>query len=193
MIGLAATASTQSGPVNPKDYWTSPTARLVRRITYGLLPADVTSATGLGFTAYRDKQINFATINDLVTQTTVAERWPRLSMTAAQLGNLADDWVTIQHHGEATIYRAVNTTRQLQEKMVEFWLDHFNIHVDKTLGWLTVPFERDVIRPNALGTFPNLLRAVCNSAAMMVYRDNTENYGVFGNINLAGELPGCYA
>jgi hypothetical protein len=188
LMGLAATARTQSGPVNPKDYWVSPTARLVRRITYGLLPEDVASANSLTYSGFRDRHINFNSINDLTVQSYVEDRWPRLTMSAAQLGNISDDWVTIQHHGEATIYRAVNGKRQLLEKMVEFWTDHFNVHVDKTGGWLTVPFERDVIRPNALGTFPNLLKAVANSAAMMVYLDNTENYGDFGNINYAREL-----
>jgi uncharacterized protein (DUF1800 family) len=109
-------------------------------------------------------------------------------MTASQLYDQPEDWRTTQFLGEALLYRAINSNRQLRERMVEFWLDHFNVHMDKVGGWLLAPYERDVIRAHALGTFPDLLRAVAHSPAMLVYLDNTENFGDFGNINYAREL-----
>ncbi len=188
VAGMASEAEAQAAPPDMSTYWVSPEGRLLRRISYGITSTERTSALAKGFVGYRDYQLGYAAINDTFCQAEVATRFPRLGLSAGQLLQQSDDWVTIQQFGEATIYRAVNSNRQLFEKMVEFWHDHFNVSIDKTQGYFTVPFNRDVIRPNALGTFPNLLKAVANSACMMVYLDNTENIGDWGNVNFAREL-----
>lgn len=71
------------------------------------------------------------------------------------------------------LLRAVYSDRQLQEVMVQFWMNHFNIFVAKGADrWLTPSFERDTIRPHALGKFQNLLEATAKSPAMLFYLDN---------------------
>ena len=71
------------------------------------------------------------------------------------------------------ILRAVYSDRQLQEVMVQFWMNHFNIFVPKGADrWLTTSFERDAIRPHALGKFQDLLEATAKSPAMLFYLDN---------------------
>jgi uncharacterized protein (DUF1800 family) len=75
--------------------------------------------------------------------------------------------------------RAVYSQRQLQEVMTDFWLNHFNIFLGKTGEeiYSLVPYERDVIRPNALGSFEQLLVDTATSTAMMTYLDNAGSTG----------------
>jgi hypothetical protein len=54
-----------------------------------------------------------------------------------------------------------------------FLANHFNVFVAKgELRWYTTAWERDVIRPHALGRFPELLRASARHPAMLFYLDN---------------------
>jgi uncharacterized protein (DUF1800 family) len=67
----------------------------------------------------------------------------------------------------------------LQEVMTDFWLNHFNVFLRKneTTPYYLVSFERDVIRPLALGKFEDLLEATAHSPAMLMYLDNAESIG----------------
>ena len=80
---------------------------------------------------------------------------------------------------QSRVMRAVYSQRQLQEVMTDFWLNHFNIFQGKTGEeiYSLVPYERDVIRPNALGSFETLLYATATSTAMMTYLDNAASTG----------------
>ena len=74
---------------------------------------------------------------------------------------------------QAKLLRAAFSERQLQEVMVDFWFNHFNVFAGKDNARLMLTvYERDVIRPNALGKFKELLTAVAQSPAMMIYLDN---------------------
>src|SRR5204863_10177780 len=73
----------------------------------------------------------------------------------------------------AKMLRAVESERQLQEVMVDFWFNHFNVFAAKgDVRWYVAAYERDVIRPNALGRFPDLVRASARHPAMLFYLDN---------------------
>jgi len=74
------------------------------------------------------------------------------------------------------VARAVMSERQLQEVMVDFWENHFTVFAGKgqTRFYLT-SYDRDVIRPNALGHFRDLLGAVAKSPAMLFYLDNAQS------------------
>ncbi len=74
------------------------------------------------------------------------------------------------------ILRAVYSERQLQEVMVDFWTNHFNIFANKGADrWLLPAYDRDTIRPNALGKFSQLLTATAQSPAMLFYLDNFQS------------------
>jgi uncharacterized protein (DUF1800 family) len=74
---------------------------------------------------------------------------------------------------QAKLLRAIFSERQLQEVMVDFWFNHFNVFGQKDADrWLLTPYERDAIRPHALGKFRELLIAVAQSPAMLFYLDN---------------------
>jgi uncharacterized protein (DUF1800 family) len=76
----------------------------------------------------------------------------------------------------ARVYRAVESPRQLQEVMVDFWFNHFNVFAGKGLDHLwTASFEAQAIRPYALGRFRDLLEATARHPAMLFYLDNWQN------------------
>jgi uncharacterized protein (DUF1800 family) len=108
---------------------------------------------------------------------------PRLTMLAPGLG--ADpsqmlmndlqrmDRQVIAELEEAKILRAVYSERQLEEILVDFWFNHFNVFAGKgaVRNYITA-YERDAIRPHVLGNFRQLLDAVAKSPAMLFYLDN---------------------
>jgi uncharacterized protein (DUF1800 family) len=73
----------------------------------------------------------------------------------------------------AKVTRAVYGERQLDEMMVDFWYNHFNVFAAKGADrWLITSYERDAIRPHAMGKFRDLLEATAKSPAMLFYLDN---------------------
>ena len=75
--------------------------------------------------------------------------------------------------------RDIYSGAQLQEVMTDFWLNHFNVYLRKNeqMPYYLVSYERDTIRPRALGKFEDLLEAVAHSPAMLLYLDNAESVG----------------
>jgi uncharacterized protein (DUF1800 family) len=80
---------------------------------------------------------------------------------------------------QARMIRDIYSERQLEAVMTDFWLNHFNVYLRKNQNepYLLPAFERDVIRPNALGKFEDLLVATAKSPAMLVYLDNWQSIG----------------
>ncbi len=79
---------------------------------------------------------------------------------------------------QAKLLRAIYSERQLEEVMTDFWFNHFNVFMDKGVDRLLVTsYERDVIRPHALGKFEDLLVATAKSPAMLFYLDNWLSVG----------------
>ena len=77
---------------------------------------------------------------------------------------------------EQRLLRAVASERQLQEVLVDFWFNHFNVHAGKGQTRLYVTeYEREAIRPHVLGKFRALLEATAQSPAMLIYLDNWLN------------------
>ena len=83
---------------------------------------------------------------------------------------------------EARVFRAVYSNRQLEEVLVDFWFNHFNVDSTKNIGMtqnlghlLIGSYERDAIRPYVLGHFKDLLLATARHPAMLYYLDNWES------------------
>lgn len=74
------------------------------------------------------------------------------------------------------VLRAVYSERQLQEVMVDFWQNHFNVFAGKAaVRWYIPSYERDVLRKNALGNFKDLLVGTAQHPAMLFFLDNFES------------------
>jgi uncharacterized protein (DUF1800 family) len=74
---------------------------------------------------------------------------------------------------EQKVYRAVYSNRQLEEVLVDFWMNHFNVFNGKGQDRvLLTSFERDAIRPHVFGHFKDMLLATARHPAMLFYLDN---------------------
>ena len=74
------------------------------------------------------------------------------------------------------ILRAVYSERQLQEVMVDFWQNHFNVFSGKAaVRWYIPSYERDVLRKNALGNFKDLVVGTAQHPAMLFFLDNFQS------------------
>jgi uncharacterized protein (DUF1800 family) len=79
---------------------------------------------------------------------------------------------------EGKLYRAILSNRQLEEQLVDFWFNHFNVFLDKGADRYLVPtYEREAIRPHVLGKFRDLLEATAKSPAMLFFLDNWQSVG----------------
>jgi len=98
--------------------------------------------------------------------------------------------IIVQQAAEARIWRALYSRRQLQEVMVDFWYNHFNVFAGKGLDHLWVGnYEAQAIRPYALGHFRDLLLATAHHPAMLFYLDNQLNTAP-GSPGARGEQTG---
>lgn len=160
--------------------------RLVSRITNGVTQEELALADSLGYRRYLEHHLDPEGIDDTAVRNFVAATWPDLSLDGDGLYRL-DQGPLRRALTESTLYRAAFSKRQLYERMVHFWSDHFNIYYPK-VNYLKVIDDREVIRRHALGTFPDLLRASAHSPAMLEYLDNTRSRGRNPNQNYAREL-----
>jgi uncharacterized protein (DUF1800 family) len=110
-------------------------------------------------------------------QALVAGMSPDLKESVGALEN--PEQTTAQELFAQRLTRDIYANAQLQEVMTDFWLNHFNVYLRKNeqMPYYLVSYERDVIRPRALGKFEDLLEAVAHSPAMMLYLDNAESMG----------------
>lgn len=77
---------------------------------------------------------------------------------------------------ETKIVRAVESPRQLNELMADFWFNHFNISIGKGVDKVLIgPYEEQALRPYLLGNFRDMLGATMHHPAMMFYLDNAQN------------------
>lgn len=166
--------------------WSTSSSRLVRRVTLGVTPADMAHVSQLGYEGYLNHQLSHTRINDSVVEGIAAQKWPMMFQPSDQLFG-SDAGQLRSQLQESTIFRAAFSQRQLYHRMVELWSDHFNQDVTK-VGYLLVADQRDVIRANALGSFPALLKASAHSASMMLYLDQESSRGGAPNQNYAREI-----
>jgi len=119
----------------------------------------------------------------------------RQSLTARELAGLIEGMTPLQKEtlmalggslrvigGEelqSRLLRDIYSERQLEAVMTDFWLNHFNVYIKKSQRepYQIPAFERETIRPHALGKFEDLLVATAESPAMLTYLDNWRSIG----------------
>ena len=162
---------------------------LLRRISFGPTVAELARLRSLGAAAYIEEQL---AQSDGHTETMAVALYPRIALDAVGLyASTGAGFATGNHIADlqsAMLYRGIFSSAQLHEVMVDFWNDHFNTYIRKNPIPLKLDFDRKVIRPNALGNFKTLLRAVVNHAEMLHYLDNYLNAAGAINENYAREL-----
>ncbi len=173
---------------NPTNLNIDPLWRLLNRAGYGPRPGDYEKASQIGYEQWLEQQLMPEEIND-----TAAE----LIVSGMSLYNADVNYMIGFDQGDglrdliwATVARQLYSERQLFEAMVEFWSDHFTIYArtNQVLVFFKIVDDRDVIRPNALGNFRELLHASVRSPAMLFYLNNAQNFADHPNENYAREL-----
>ncbi|MBL8961613.1 MAG: DUF1800 domain-containing protein, partial [Gemmatimonadetes bacterium] len=179
-------------------------SHVLHRLAFGPRPGDLDRVLARGVDAWIDDQLRAPRRDDPAVRA-VLETWPDLRRSPAELrrsfpppatltrlaagGRLStEDSIALATQVRAgrtlvtqllaaRVARAVVAERQLDEVLADFWLNHFNVFVGKNAGmrYLLPSYERDVIRPHAMGRFRDLLGAVAKSPAMLTYLDNTQS------------------
>jgi uncharacterized protein (DUF1800 family) len=87
--------------------------------------------------------------------------------------------VVATEDAEMRLMRDIDSKRQLQAVMTEFWLNHFNVYLRKNEQepYMLPSYVQAAILPHALGRFEDLLVATAESPAMLMYLDNWESIG----------------
>ena len=145
----------------------------LNRLTFGPRPGDVDRVQRTGLSEWIDQQLNPRRLDDAALERRLpqppaeAPRFdsPQEARRAARdaIGDLAS----------AKLLRAAYSERQLEEVLVDFWFNHFNVFAGKGRTAIYLPeYEREAIRPFVLGRFRDLLGATAQHPAMLFYLDN---------------------
>ncbi len=188
---------------------------VLNRLAFGARPGDVEAVRAMGVDAWMARQLQPQSIVDTTTERFMA-RYTTLTKTGEQLladypppgaarARLAQrggavtaadsqklrtqgrqSYLVVGELGSSRVARAVLTERQLDEVMVDFWENHFNVFAGKDRTRYFLPeYDQTVIRPLAMGRFRDLLGAVAKSPAMLYYLDNWQSVADSGRPTLA--------
>jgi uncharacterized protein (DUF1800 family) len=161
--------------------------RFLNRLAFGPAPGDHQKFVALGREGYVREQLN-PTEDDEPALTFQLSRLDVMRVNSAELRDLPEGEVMRQLRQGATL-RAIYSRWQLRERMVDFWTNHFNIFAFKGDGAYRKGIDDlAVVRKNALGNFPDMVRASARSSAMLGYLDNQVNRKGVPNENYAREL-----
>jgi uncharacterized protein (DUF1800 family) len=162
----------------------------LNRVSFGSTPAETEKVKKTGIPSYLEEQLHPEKIRDSLVEEKLAQlKTIRLSSQellelypSPKQAKVKGMDVSPMQQGpryvifelqQAKLLRAVYSQRQLYEVMVDFWINHFNVFAGKGADrWLVTSYDRDTIRPHALGRFRDLLLATAKSPAMLFYLDN---------------------
>lgn len=160
---------------------------LLARTTFGATESERALYDELGHEGYLEYQLAWEAIDDPGLDARLASL-DLLDEPPANLISTSAAEVTRQLQASKLV-RAIHSRRQLHERLCEFWWDHFYIYAkgDQSTQQM-IENDRDNIRPNALGTFSELLHAVVRGPAMLTYLSNTKSRTALMNENFGREL-----
>lgn len=170
-------------------------AQAVSRLTYGAAPGELDRVASMGVPAFIASQLEPERLDDPPELTRALAALPTESMDTVRLfreygpsadgGAMPDNEAmrnTFDRVGAAALeaararlLRAVLSRKQLYELMVAFWCEHFNLGAKGLAHLWAGSFEREAIRPHAMGRFLDLLAATAMHPAMLIARDNWKN------------------
>jgi len=151
---------------------------LLSRAGYGPRPGEIDAVLKRGPTQWIEEQLDPQADPELDQR---LSRYPTLSYTTSRILALynADPrsiGVILDEFTSAKVVRAVHGTNQLEEVLVDFWFNHFNVFVNDGFDRYSISsYERDAIRPHVLGRFRDLLQAASLHPAMLYFLDNYLN------------------
>jgi uncharacterized protein (DUF1800 family) len=174
--------------IPPQQQVIDPVYHLLNRIAYSVRPDELARARQLGVEAYLDEQLNPDSIDDADADARLA--WYPILTLDRRAGYAVSDRYSRSYRAliDGMVIRAAHSKRQLFERVVEFWTDHFNIAENGDYNIDLILLHRDVIRRHAFGSFRAMLIGTARSPAMLYYLDNYRNVAEHPNENYAREL-----
>lgn len=187
---LPSTVAVAAPAVDPKI------VHVVNRLSLGPRPGDLERVRSLGIERYLQDQLASQQSPQPAALTQRLQKLETLKLTSVQIMqtyrarqrqrrslSFAEKRVArqqrqqlLQEATKARLLRAIASPRQLEEVMVNFWFNHFNISALSAQARLYVgTYEREAIRPYVLGSFRDLLGATAHHPAMLLYLDNWLN------------------
>ncbi len=163
---------------------------LLGRATFGHRRVAREELDTLGYDAWLDRQLEPDSVADGDLDVRLAP-YPWLGRTPSELRAqfTGGGWALSEGSKAVRLLRATYSERQLFERVVDLWNDHFNVpFTAQDANYLRPYHERHVIRAHALGKFPDFLWAVMRSPAMGAYLDQDSNLAGDPNENFAREL-----
>lgn len=161
--------------------------RLVNRTTFGANRESLDRLKLVGKAAFIDEQLRADLPEERALHLQLANL-EALALTGVELSDQPQGEV-LRQLCQAAIVRAVYSRNQLHERMVDFWTNHFAIYAKKQYSaWRKPEDDLKVVRENALGSFPEMVRASAHSPAMLVFLDNQMNRVGVATENYAREL-----
>src|SRR6185436_1698424 len=151
----------------------------LNRLGFGPKPGDVEAVLDRGIEEYINDQLDPRPDSDLTSRLAPLNNTLNLSttqvlVTYADSGNqTASIQAYLDNFSSAKLIRSVHSANQLDEMLADFWFNHFNVNInDNFVRYAIQSYERDAIRPHALGKFETLLKATAEHPAMLYYLDN---------------------
>lgn len=186
----ATRSATSHGPQSPSIVRRA----LLNRATFGHHRAAREELDALGADRWLDRQLDPASVSDFDLDARLAG-YPWMGRTPAELRAqyTGGGWALSEESKAVRLLRATYSERQLFERVVDLWNDHFNVPFSAQDANYLRPFhEEHVVRAHALGTFPEFLWAVMRSPATGAYLDQDSNKAGDPNDNFARELLELY-
>jgi uncharacterized protein (DUF1800 family) len=161
--------------------------KFLNRVTFGWSTEEQKTLSALGRQEYINRQLK-ADFEEPIELTLQVQSLDCVRMQSVELMEIPKGRV-IEQLQCAAILRATYSPNQLRERLVDFWSNHFNIYSGKADGaFFKGNEEEQIIRKHALGSFPEMLKAIAHSPSMLVYLDNQLNVKGHPNENFAREL-----
>jgi uncharacterized protein (DUF1800 family) len=176
---------------------------VLNRLAFGPAPGDIEHVTKIGWKSWVEQQLDRYAVDDHKLNQRLAKDYPSLKMSAAQAyrtyrppedtkpSNPKEEREVVLEKerlrrklqaelDESVLVRAMESKRQLNEVIVDFWRNHLNVDSSKSPYWSN-NYEEEVLRQHAFGKFEDLIMASAKHPAMLVYLDN--HVSKKGNIN----------
>ncbi|MER3477909.1 MAG: DUF1800 domain-containing protein, partial [Leptolyngbya sp. ERB_1_2] len=188
VLGLGGMNPSDAAPVDPK------VIHVLDRLSFGARPGDIETVQKLGVEGYIQQQLHPESIPEPQALADRLSQLEMLNLTPLQLFeqiNLPRSPAptpeqrrayrqkmahVLEQAQQARLLQSTKNPRQLQEVMVDFWYNHFNVFSRKGVDAMLVgAYEQQAIRPHALGRFRDLLEATARHPAMLFYLDNWQN------------------
>lgn len=149
---------------------------VLSRLAYGPRPGDVERVVAEGWRTWVERQLAPESISDEAAAVRVqsfATLWLSCREVIERFAEGDEKHLPARELASSVLLRATYSERQLQEVIVDFWRNHFNVSVEKgVVAQLAAPWEREVLRAHAFGKFEHLLMASAKHTAMLEYLDN---------------------